>query len=144
MDIRKLVSGFYFFFFFLGSSLISWKSKKQTIVSRSSSKAEYQALTQATCEAQWLLYLLHDFGNPHSSPSLIYCDNQSTIQIAGNLVFHEHTKHIEIDYHIIHGKIHRGVIHLLPISTHLQVVNILTKRLLLQAISASILQVGHD
>ncbi|MCI22273.1 copia protein [Trifolium medium] len=67
--------------FFLGTSLISWKSKKQTVVSRSSSEAEYRALAQATCEGQWLLYLLKDFHINHASPIIIYRDNKSAIHI---------------------------------------------------------------
>jgi hypothetical protein len=59
------------------ASLVSWKSKKQSVVSGSSSEAEYRALAQATCEGQWLLYLLEDFQIPHPSPIIIYCDNQS-------------------------------------------------------------------
>ncbi|XP_019415471.1 PREDICTED: uncharacterized protein LOC109326970 [Lupinus angustifolius] len=61
LDTRKSISGYCMF---LGNSLISWKSKKQNIVSRSSSEAEYCALASASCEVQWLTYLLRDFKVP--------------------------------------------------------------------------------
>ncbi|XP_061352754.1 uncharacterized mitochondrial protein AtMg00810-like [Gastrolobium bilobum] len=63
---------------FLGSSLISWKSKKQSTVSRSSAEAEYRALATLTCEVQWLTYLLHDLHIPISAPAMIYCSTFST------------------------------------------------------------------
>ncbi|XP_014503350.1 uncharacterized protein LOC106763698 [Vigna radiata var. radiata] len=125
-DTRRLVTGFTVY---LGNSLISWRSKKQPIVSRSSSKAEYHSLASIVCELQWLTYLLHDFHVAHTSPALIYCDNQSSIQIASNQVFHERTKHIDIDCHIIREKVHAGLMKLLPISTTMQIADILTKLL---------------
>jgi hypothetical protein len=85
-DTRRSTTGFCFF---IGTSLVSWKSKKQEVVSRSSSEAEYRALAQATCEGQWLLYLLQDFLIPHDSPIMLYCDNKSAMHIAANPVFHE-------------------------------------------------------
>jgi len=111
----------------LRNLLISWKSKKQSIVSKSSSEAEYQALAQASCEAQWLLFLLKDLHIEHPKPVILYCDNQVVLHIATNSIFHEHTKHIEIDCHVVRDKVQSGLIHLLPISTHEQLADILTK-----------------
>ncbi|KAK2985171.1 hypothetical protein RJ640_011992 [Escallonia rubra] len=60
---------------FLGSSPISWKTKKQTIVSRSSAKAEYRSMVAATCELTWLSFILRDIGMPLTTPVPLYCDN---------------------------------------------------------------------
>ena len=89
-DSRQSVTSFSVYF---GNSLISWKSKKQGIISKSSYEAEYGAMTTVTCEIQWLVYLLHNFNFPFEQSSLLYCDNDSTRYIVANLVFHEHTKH---------------------------------------------------
>jgi len=123
---RRSVTGYVIY---LGQSPISWKSKKQPTVSRSSSEAEYRALASTTCELQWLIHLMHDLQIQVSQPSLLYCDNQSAIQIASNQVFHERTKHIEIDCHIVREKVQQKLIKLLPINTHLQQADILTKAL---------------
>jgi hypothetical protein len=68
--------------FLLGTSLISWRSKKQSVVARSSTETEYRALADTTSELLWLRWLLSDMGVPQSTSSPIHCDNQSAIQIA--------------------------------------------------------------
>ena len=125
-DTRHSITGFSVY---LGSSLISWRSKKQPTVSRSSSEAEYRALASSTCELQWLTYLLQDFRVSFIQPATLYCDNKSAIQIACNPVFHERTKHIEIDCHIVRDKVNQGCLKLLPISSQLQLADIFTKSL---------------
>ena len=87
--------------FLLGDSFISWRSKKQTVVARSSTKVEYRALATTTAELVWLRWLLQDLGVDCSTATKLHCDNRSVIQIAHNDIFYERTKHIEIDCHFI-------------------------------------------
>ena len=128
--------------FFLGDSLISWRTKKQLTVSRSSSEAEYRALAFATCELQWLLYLIKDLDVQCIKPHVLYCDNQSAIYIAANLVFHERTKHLEIDCHIVREKLQVGLFKLLPISSKVQVADFFTKSLLPQPFNLLLSKLG--
>jgi len=112
---------------YFGNSLISWKSNKQGTISKSSYKAEYRVMTTITCQIQRLVYLLQDLKVPFEQPSLLYCDNDLTRYIATNPIFDERTKHIEIDCHIVREKLKNCLIHLLPISTTEQLVDIYTK-----------------
>ena len=123
---RKSVTGFCIF---LGDSLISWKSKKQYIVSHSSTETEYHAMATTTKEIIWLRWLLEDMGVSLSHPTPMYCDNQSSIQIAHNSVFHERTKHIEIDCHLIRHHLKQGTITLPFVPSSLQIADFFTKLL---------------
>ena len=96
--------------FLLGDSLISWRSKKQTVITRSSTKVEYRALAATTAELIWLRWLLQDLGVDCSTATKLHCDNRSAIQIAHNDVFHERTKHIEIDCHFIRHHLLQGTL----------------------------------
>ncbi|KAL0533201.1 hypothetical protein IC582_030416 [Cucumis melo] len=115
--------------FYLGDSLISWRSKKQSVVSRSSIESEYRALVNATAELLWLRWLLADMGVPQQGPTLPHCDNRSAIQIAHNDVSHERTKHVENDCHFIRRHLLSNTLLLQPVSTTEQPTDIFTKAL---------------
>jgi hypothetical protein len=121
---RKFVTGFCVF---LGSSLISWKSKKQATLSKSSAEAEYRSLASTTCEVIWLGNLLDSLGLKNLLPVVIFFDNSAAIQIAANPVFHEKTKHFELDVHLVRKNVYAGVIKTVKIHTDLQVADIFTK-----------------
>ncbi|XP_019418520.1 PREDICTED: uncharacterized protein LOC109329296 [Lupinus angustifolius] len=125
-DSKKYVSGYCFY---LGNTLISWKSKNQQVVARSSAEAEYMSRELATYEAQWLAYLMKDLRIAHPEPIALFCNNESAIHITVNLIFHERTKHIEVDSHSVREKIQSGLIHLLSIPSLFQKAGIFTKAL---------------
>jgi hypothetical protein len=114
---------------FLGNSPISWKTKKQNVVSRSSAKTEYRSMATTACELKWLKALLLSLGVSHSLPMRIYCDSQSALHIAANPVFHERTKHIEVDCHFLRDELLKGNISTHHVSTKIQLADIFTKAL---------------
>ncbi|KAK3010434.1 hypothetical protein RJ639_012523 [Escallonia herrerae] len=110
-----------------GHSLISWLSKKQFIVSHSSTESEYRAFANTTAELVWLRWLLGDVGVPFDSATPIHCDSQSASQITQNDVFYERMKHIKIDRHVTRTHLICGILELIPVSCSDQLADVFTK-----------------
>ncbi|XP_074290128.1 uncharacterized protein LOC141616867 [Silene latifolia] len=100
----------------LGGCPVSWKMKKQPTVSVSSTEAEYRSMAVAMCEIKWVRGLLRCFGVTATRPAVLQCDNKSALSLARNPVFHAHTKHIEIDCHVVRDAIRDGI--LCPMYVH--------------------------
>ena len=98
-------------------------------MARSNTEAEYRALTDTTSELIWLRCLFNDLVVSTSSATPLYCANQSVIHIAHNDVFHEQTKHIEIDCHFIRYHLVHGALKLFSVSSKDQFADIFTKSL---------------
>ncbi|KAJ0509687.1 putative RNA-directed DNA polymerase [Helianthus annuus] len=123
---RKSVTGFGIF---LGNTLVSWKSKKQGVVSRSTAEAEYRAMCSATCEVMWIKNVLSELKISCALPVTLFCDSKSAISISQNPVFHERTKHFELDLHFLREKIASGIIDPHKIASEGQIADIFTKGL---------------
>ena len=86
-------------------------------------------MANVTCELIWLIALLRDFGIQSKEPTTLFCDNETTLHIAANPVFHEMTKHIEIDCHLVREKIQAGCLKTMNVSSQHQLVDLFIKAL---------------
>lgn len=101
MDDRKSVSGYCVL---LGQTPISWSSKKQENIFRSSCEAKCRSLAFATLDVMWVCFLFAELCIPLKEPDLIWCGNQSAIALASNPVLHTRIKHVELDFYFGQSK----------------------------------------
>ncbi|KAK9684337.1 hypothetical protein RND81_10G203400 [Saponaria officinalis] len=125
-DDRKSTSGYVFMF---GTGAISWSSKKQPIVTLSSTEAEFVAATACACQAIWMRKMLNELLIKQDQPTKIYCDNTSTIKLSKNAVLHGRSKHIDVKYYFLRDLYNDGIVDLGHCKSEDQVADIFTKAL---------------
>ncbi|CAM8971492.1 unnamed protein product [Rhodiola kirilowii] len=123
---RKSTSGFVFM---MGSGAVSWSSKKQQIVSLSTTEAEFIAGASCACQAVWLRRILGELKFPQVEATAIYCDNNSAIKLSKNPVLHGRSKHIDVRYHFLRDLTKDGIVELMHCKSEDQIADILTKPL---------------
>ncbi|GJS55472.1 putative ribonuclease H-like domain-containing protein [Tanacetum coccineum] len=111
---------------FLGKRLISWQCKKQTIVANSTTEAKYVATANWYGQVLWIQNQMLDYGFNFMNTK-IYIDNESTICIVKNPVFHSKNTHIDIRYHFIRDSYEKRLIQVIKIHTGYNVADLLTK-----------------
>jgi hypothetical protein len=116
-------------YFSLSFAMMSWASRKQKYVALITAEAEYIASCDACIEAVWLHKLVSGLSDQVLNSTMVYCDDQSYVNLLENLMFHDRSKHIEVKHYILRDKVQRGEVVLQYISTNEQIADILVKPL---------------
>ena len=125
-----------------GQNLVTWRSKKQSLVAKSSAEAKFHTMVQEICELLWLKIILENLKIKRDGSMRLYYDNKSAINIVHNSMQHDQTKHIEIKRHFIKEKLHNGLICTPYMSTDHQLANMFTKGLSNTVFQASVSKLG--
>ncbi|KAH9678969.1 retrovirus-related pol polyprotein from transposon RE1 [Citrus sinensis] len=114
---------------YVWGNLVTWRSKKQSVVSQSSGESEFRSLAMGICEGIWIHRLLRELGMIDKQPIRLFCDNQAEISNAKNPAHHDRMKHVEIDRYFILEKIENNTVHIVYIPTQHQTTDIFNKAL---------------
>lgn len=125
-NTRRSVIGYVVY---LGNNPILRQPKKQTLVSRNSTKVEYKALAHIAANVAWIRLLFKDLRVVLSNPPIIYCDNMSAIALSANLVYHSKIKHLDTNYHFVRERVHKGDLLVQYLPTNEETTNVITKGL---------------
>ena len=136
---RVSISGY---ILFLGTNLISWSSKKQNIVSRSSTESKYRAVDNALSETLWVTNLLTELRFPLHQLPTIYCDNLGATFLSKNPVFHSRVKHVAIDFHFVRNNVEIKKVQVVHVHGADQIADTLTKELSKSAFESKLFKLG--
>ena len=114
---------------YLGRNPISWSSKKQTTIARSSTEDEYRSVATTAAKLNWVCFLFTDLGLKLPNAPVIYCDNVGATQLCSNPIFHSRIKHVAIDFHFIRDQVQSGSLRVAHVSSNDQLADALTKLL---------------
>ena len=117
----------------LGGNLVTWRSKKQNVVSKSSTEAEFHAMSKGIDEVMWIKHMLDDLQIPYHKPIILRCDNKSVISIAHDQVYHDRMKHVNIDRFYIQEQLEQGLLKTEHVISEEQCADIFTKGLPVKA-----------
>jgi hypothetical protein len=129
LDDRRSTSGYVFM---IGSGVVSWSSKKQPVVTLSTTEDEYIATVLCACQCIWLKRILRNIGVEQVEGTIIQCDSSYVVQLAKNPVFHGKSKHIHVRFHFLRDLVNEGVVELKYCNSQEQVADLMTKPLKLE------------
>jgi hypothetical protein len=126
VDDCKSTSGYVFL---LSGAAVSWSSKKQPVVTLSTTEAEFIAAVSCACQGIWLRRILEEVKYTQQGPIMLFCDNSSTIKLSKNPVLHGKSKHIDVRFHFLRDLTKEGKVELVHCRSVEQIADILTKPL---------------
>lgn len=126
LEDRKSTSGYVFL---LSSGAVAWSSKKQPIVTLSTTEVEFVAAAACACQSVWMKRILKKLGHEGGECTTIFCDNSSTIKLSKNPVLHGRSKHIDVCFHFLRDLTKEGAVQLVHCGTQEHVAYVLTKPL---------------
>lgn len=128
-DSRRSTSGYVCF---LSGATIAWSSKRQPIVTLSTTEAEFVAATACACQVVWLRRIFECIGLAQKERTVINCDNMSTIKLSKNPMMHNRSKHIDVRFYFLRDLVNQGVVEMKYCNTLVQAADIMTKPLKLE------------